>query len=377
MDKLEKETKLTELNDKLNIKRTEIEAAIEEGNLTLAEELMADAKAIKKEIEDLEKLEVQDTAEEKNKEENGVRSMTKRNEIIEDADLNTGEDEVRANFLHYISTGELRAEGLKTDSNAVLIPKDIATEVIDYTDDVSALSNLVQVKEVKNGQGEIAFFDGKSVSPLTEVAELEQNPMVGIQQIKKVGYKAKTYRGYYPVSKESIEDGVGALTLVKDVLREAKKATENKLILDELNKKQATEVTTFDDVKKALNITLAPKYKKQIVVSQSVFNWLDTLKDGNNRYLLQDSISAQSGKQINGIPVEVFEDEMIGETTMYVGDMKGAVALIVRSIYEAQWTSYMQFAECLMIAVRLDCKSLNPNAVVKLNVAAAKSELSL
>lgn len=343
--------------------RSEVEPEVVEDKEEQKEvtEVVADNEEIKNLQARVDELE----AEIKNINKNGeTRSMTN---IVETVELGQ-ENEVRSAFEQYVMTGEKR-EGLTTESGAIIVPTEIAKEVVDYSKDVSALANLVQVKKVSNGQGEIAFFDGTNAPALTAVPELEENPMLGIQPIKKAQFKVETYRGYFPVSQESIEDGVGAIELVKQILNESVVATQNKLILDVLKTQSDNAVADLDVFKKLVNVDLAPKYRKQVVLSQTAYNVVDTFKDGNGRYLLQDSIASASGKQLFGMPVTVVEDELIGAGVGYVGDLAGAVGLVDRSRYDLQWTSYMQFAQCLMVAVRLDAIALNPNAVKKVTFA--------
>lgn len=398
-----------EIQEAIEAKKVEIqdlvaqsEQALEEGNLELSKELLDKAKSLQAEIDELQAQLTEDEevvenrleedeqpSDDKDKEDikaqledlktKNDKNGEKRNmtNVVETVVVADNKNEVRSAFGTYIAEGtvsaELREAGLVTTSNAVIVPQEVAKEVMDVTEDVSALANLVTAKKVNTQAGEIAFFDGTQAPALASTEELAKNPNLTVQAIKKADYKVDTYRGALPISKEAIEDGIGAVELVKDLLREAKIATENKEILAVLSKKEAVAVKSLDELKKVLNVTLAPKFKKQVVVSQSVFNWLDTLKDGNQRYLLQDSISAQSGKQILGLPVAVFEDALIGADTMYIGDLKSSVALVQRSEYEAHWVANDIYGEVLMLATRLDVVELNKNASVKVTVAEAKS----
>ncbi|MCH4984215.1 phage major capsid protein [Macrococcoides goetzii] len=374
------QAEIDELNSQLNKEETEevqeerSEEEISNFNATEATQIVDEVEDVKEvtevvadneEIEELQARVDELEAEIKNINKNGeTRSMTN---IVETVELGQ-ENEVRSAFEQYVMTGEKR-EGLTTESGAIIVPTEIAKEVVDYSEDVSALANLVQVKKVSNGQGEIAFFDGTNAPALTAVPELEENPMLGIQPIKKAQFKVETYRGYFPVSQESIEDGIGAIELVKQILNESVVATQNKLILDVLKTQKDNALANLDALKKLVNVDLAPKYRKQVVLSQTAYNTVDTFKDGNGRYLLQDSIASASGKQLFGMPVTVVEDELIGAGVGYVGDLAGAVGLVDRSRYDLQWTNYMQFAQCLMVAVRLDAIALNPNAVKKVTFA--------
>src|SRR5699024_9194531 len=132
----------------------------------------------------------------------------------------------------------------------------------------------------------------------------------------------------------------------------------------------AKEVSDLDGLKDIINVELKPRHQKHFIMSQTVYNMIDKMKDNNGQYLLQNSISAASGKQVFGLEVVVFEDALIGANTAYVGNLAEAVVIFDRSQYSAQWTSYMHHAECLMVAIRHDVKELNKDAVVKINFTA-------
>lgn len=336
----EKDDKIVELEAKI----AELEAELEKKK----EEQPAD-EAVKTKIEDKE----------------GVRNMT---EIIEEVVLDNKE-EVRSNFQNFVMNNEIR--DLTTESGAVIVPEYIGTQVKDLTDEVVSLDKYVTVESVENKSGTKPVFKGDAVAPLATQAELTENPKLGVQPLTEIDYKVETYRGYIPVSREAIEDGIGAEQLVKNILSEAVVATRNAHILAVANTFDTTEVADLDGLKDIVNVELKPKYKKHVLMSQSVYNELDKVKDGNGRYMLQDSISAASGKSLFGMEVVVFEDALIGADTMYVGNFAEAIVLFDRSQYQAQWTMYMNFGEALMVAVRHQVKELNADGVRKIKFTPA------
>jgi HK97 family phage major capsid protein len=294
------------------------------------------------------------------------RNMTN---IVEEVVVENGMEEVRSNFQHFVKNNEVR--DLTTESGAVVVPDYIGTQVKDMTDEVVSLDKYVTVEPVSTKSGTKPVYKGDSAPALASAAELQDNPKVGVQPLDEVDFKVETYRGYVPVSRESIEDGVGAEELVKRILSEAVVTTRNTHILNVANTFTANTVADLDALKDIVNVDLKPKHKKHILMSQSVYNEIDKIKDGNGRYMLQDSIAAASGKALFGMEVVVFEDALIGADTMYVGNLREAIVLFDRSQYQAQWTSYMQFGECLMIALRMQVKELNSDAVRKVTFTPA------
>ncbi|MFO5361596.1 phage major capsid protein, partial [Salmonella enterica subsp. enterica serovar Stanley] len=65
--------------------------------------------------------------------------------------------------------------------------------------------------------------------------------------------------------------------------------TVNKLIspvLEGFTAVSTTSSTLADDIKKVLNVKLDQAYARDLVVSASFYQILDTLKDNNGQYLL-------------------------------------------------------------------------------------------
>lgn len=314
---------------------------------------------------ELEKKKAEESADKtKIEDKEGERNMT---EIIEEVVLDNKE-EVRSNFQNFIKNNEVR--DLTTDSGAVIVPEYLAKEVQDFTDELQALDKHVTVESVTTKSGSKPVYNGDAAQPLVSVAELEENPKLAVQPLTDVKFDIETFRAYLPISRETIEDGIGAETLVKKILAESVVSTRNAHILSVLNTFETTEVSDLDGLKDIVNVELKPRHQKHFIMSQTVYNMIDKMKDNNGQYLLQNSISAASGKQVFGLEVVVFEDALIGANTAYVGNLAEAVVIFDRSQYSAQWTSYMHHAECLMVAIRHDVKELNKDAVVKINFTA-------
>src|SRR5699024_5595345 len=150
-----------------------------------------------------------------------------------------------------------------------------------FTDELPALDKYVTVESVQTKSGTKPVYNGDTAQPLVSVAELEENPKLAVQPLKDVKFDIETYRAYLPVSRESIEDGIGAETLVKKILAESVVATRNAHILGVVDKFDTKEVTTLDGLKDIINVDLKPRHQKQMIMSQSVYNAIDKMKDNN------------------------------------------------------------------------------------------------
>ena len=122
--------------------------------------------------------------------------------------------------------------------------------------------------------------------------------------------------------------------------------------------KTADTVVGVDGLKTVLNTKLKRVYNTKLYVSSSLYNELDLLKDKNGRYLLQDSITAASGKSFAGREVIVLDDDVIGETAgdlvAFVGDAYEFVTLFDRKQMSAKWVDMNIYGELLGIFVRFD-----------------------
>ncbi len=94
---------------------------------------------------------------------------------------------------------------------------------------------------------------------------------------------------------------------------------------------EAKTVANLDELKAILNVSLDPAYQVSFEASQSFYNILDTLKDKNGRYLLQDSIVSPTGKVALGKTINVLADEALGNATeakAFVGDSARGVLFV-------------------------------------------------
>lgn len=256
-------------------------------------------------------------------------------------------------FKAFLATGEVR-DGLTTVEGSAVIPHEIL-DIQKVPNDPTQLAQYVNRVQVNSGSGTLPVL-AKNQARLVSASELAENPELANISLKSVDYKAKTLRGVLPVSIEILQDAPEIEQVVAEYVTEAKALTEQYKIGEVLQKATAVAVSDVDGVKDAFNHGLS-NYNRSFVVSESFFAEVDKLKDADGRYLLQDSISAPSGKQLLGAPVIVVADEVLGkagEAHAFVGDLKAFVVEALRADIQVEWQDDDIFGKKLAAAIRAD-----------------------
>lgn len=385
---------ISELKDKIQELKDAREKLKEEASSLLESDKVDEAEAKRDEIK---KLDAEIVALEKELEEKEDSDESQNNEEVNEVEsrsidrIETPEkverQEVRA-FENYLETRDIAGGSLTTESGFVVIPEEIVTDILKLKEVEFNLDQYVTVKNVQNGAGKYPVVRQSQVAALPEVEELAQNPELAVKPFFQLTYDIKTHRGYFKISREAIEDSkIDVLSELKQWMARTIAATRNAAIIDVLKNGGPGEegentqipsqtVTSVDDIKDAVNINLLPNYEHNVaIVSQSAFATLDKLKDKQGNYLLQPDIKEASAKRLLGARVVVLPDEMLGTdgaNTVVIGNLKDAITLFNRSQYQAGWTDYMHFGECLMVAVRQDARLLDHKAamVLTLDIAA-------
>ncbi|HEM3466040.1 phage major capsid protein [Streptococcus suis] len=366
------------LNSTIATKTAEVKAALEADDLETAKALRADVETAKTDLaaanENLSLFEkVLKTGGAENKE--GVEMTT------EEA---TYRDKVNA-FIR--SKGAVAQEGLRMEGkDEVLIPVNSVTPVNPTTDGVKKadvkpvsseeilytpareiktvvdLKQFTTIHQANKATGKYPALQ-RATEKLISVEELEKNPKLGKPQFKNVDWAVTTYRGAIPLSQESIDDAdVDLVGIVAEAVGQMKVNTTNDAVAAVLKTFTAKTVKNLDEVKKLLNMGFDPAYDVAFIVSQSFYNILDTLKDGNGRYLLQESITSATGKVFLGKPVFVLSDEVLGENKAFVGDFKRGVLFADRKDLGLRWVDNEIYGQYLQAVLRFGVSKVDEKA---------------
>lgn len=182
-------------------------------------------------------------------------------------------------------------EGTPADGGYT-VPEDIQTRINEYRDAKASLINLVDVENVTTNKGARTFKKRAQQAGFSKVAEGGKIGAGATPQFERISYEIEKYAGYFPVTNELLADSDANITgVLTQWIGDESRVTRNKMILDVVDKGKTTKtaITGIDDIKKALNVTLGQAFKNtsRIITNDDGLQWLDTLKDSDNKYLLQ------------------------------------------------------------------------------------------
>ena len=256
-------------------------------------------------------------------------------------------------------------DGVKKEQTTKVTSTELVTTPIKEVKTVADLKSGVRVHKTNKGSGTYPILK-RATSRMHSVEELEKNPALAKPEFDSVDWKVVTYRGAIPISQESIEDAdVDLLALIGESVGEIKVNTTNYAIAEVYKTFPAKKVANLDELKKILNVDLDPAYAVGFDATQSFYNILDTLKDGNGRYLLQDSIVSPSGKVALGKNIDVVSDNLLGspgDAKAFVGDSNRGVLFVDRLDIGLRWADNEIYGQYLQVVMRFDVKKADGKA---------------
>ena len=323
---------LRELLDQINAKKTEVKNFV-------AEEKIKEAKASKEELKSLQDkfdvlYDLYEEEKENNEEaiKNKAKENNKENSIAEFA--NAARNGFRVNNKMTI--------GSKPDGGYT-VPEDILTSINTYRESKKSLKDLVTVEKVTTNKGSRTFKKRAQQNGFTKVGEGGKIGKGATPQFERLNYEIEKYAGYFPVTNELLADSDANITntLIQWIGDESR-VTANKLILNVIKTKAETKLEGLNGIKKALNVTLGSAFKatSKIITNDDGLQYLDTLKDGNGRYILQaDPITPMSRWLCAGatkVPVEVIPNSDMPSTgnkaPFIIGDLKEGIVFWDRQL---------------------------------------------
>lgn len=216
------------------------------------------------------------------------------------------------------------------------VPEDVVTRVEKYRESKPSLLKLVTVVKVKTNKGERTFKKRSQQTGFTKVGESGKIPAKATPKFERIEYEIEKYAGYFPVTNEVLEDSDASLgQILVEWIGDESRVTANKLILEQIAAKAAVELQNLDGIKKAINVTLGAAFKGRvkIVTNDDGLQYLDTLKDGDDRYLLtpnpSDVMSMTLSVGAQRIPVEVIPNSDMptadNKVPFIIGDLKEGI----------------------------------------------------
>lgn len=324
--------KLLELLDKINAKKTEVQNLAESGKLEEAKAAKEELKSLQDQFDLLKDVLDPD----------GTGTVPEPSNIVLEP-VNKPKDSV-AEFANAARNGFKNAtmvEGTPADGGYT-VPEDIQTRINEYRDAKVSLIQFVDVEHVTTNKGQRTFKKRAQQTGFTKVAEGGKIGAGSTPQFERISYEIEKYAGYFAVTNELLADSdVNIVNVLTRWIGDESRVTRNKIILDVLKTKDKTAITSLDDIKKALNVTLGQAFKptSRIITNDDGLQWLDTLKNDKGEYLLQsDPTSPMAMRLCAGattIPVTVVPNADLATESnkipIIIGDTREAVKFFDRN----------------------------------------------
>lgn len=274
-------------------------------------------------------------------------------------------------------------EGTDEDGG-LTVPKDIRTAVKELRRSEDALENLVNVERVSTLSGSRVIERYADQTPFDNVDEAAQFPEVSTPQFEKIEYKVKKKGGILKVTQELLNDTAeNIIGYLKKWIAKKAKATRNFMIvakIREITKDAEVPVEGLDELKKIFNILLDPAIALTagVVTNQDGYNWLDTLKDKDGKYILQPDPTKPTSTLLFGkYPVKKVSNKTMPSVAVeggfkvpiVCGDLKEAITIFDRETLTVDISSsagdlWGKDQTGIKVRERLDIQSVDEEAII-------------
>lgn len=360
---VELEEAIEELNNRSAIEAEKLDRAETDEEVSTVEKSLEE---IQKELEEkqAEKAKLEEEIKELQKQ---VDEQNQKAPTFKDGDQRGGKKlEKREAVISYIRSLGQKRDGVKTTDVGAIIPKEVL-QPQKTPERQNPLLNLVHIVKVTSGSGSYPVMK-KSNRKMTEVGELEENPELGKTKIKEVDYKIKTYRGEIPISREAIDDAqYDLIGLLQEDIQDQDEQTKLAIVADVLKTAKAVNASGYDGLKDILNTKISSVYKKSLVVTDSMFNALDKVKDKTGRYMLQADITSPTGYSFSGKTIYPVDDTLLGQEgdmKYFIGDVEYFLTLFDRMELSVNWEDNHRYGKNLASYLRFDIKKTDEDAGV-------------
>lgn len=350
-----------------SIKETEAEQKSIEAELAelTAEEEVAPEPETEEEPEQIEEVEVE-AEEEKPAEDENEDEKLRQDKEGEERSMKEIQDLTSKvqDFEAYIRTQGTETRGLDTTNGSVLVPVEVSNSVLELKDGQVDLSKYVTKEAVGTGQGKFPVAK-RAQAILATKAELAEIAEIDEPLFLEVDYKCETRIGQIAFSNELIEDAeIDVVAYAKRSMERMVTNTNNANIMTVLKGFTAVNATNADELKRVVNVDLDPELDLKIVMNQDAYQLIDTLKDADGRYLLQDSIASASGKMLFGKEVILVSNKVAPTAKdtagfIWIGDLKEAVFMAQRNEISAEWEKFDRYSKGLAVGIRSDYKKID------------------
>lgn len=277
-----------------------------------------------------------------------LRDMLKSNEYASAVRTGARPNRPMTDETHKVLYDALTIGGGATpgEDGGFLVPEDIDHTIRERRRALSPLSDLFTVETTNTNSG-WRVMDKTPTKGMTALTS--EIPTGGVAQddqpeFTKVPYTLTTYGLIIPVSNELASDEVANLfTYLGNWFAKKQIITENLLLRGKLEGLAASAITGGDAIgtlKSILNKSLDPDIGLNAVIltNQDGFDYLDQIKDGNGRPMLQPDPTNATNTLFKGRRVKMVANSLMPSSgdaaPLYVGDFTQYATLFVREHLE-------------------------------------------
>ena len=211
-----------------------------------------------------------------------------------------------------VSVYNAMAEGTNSGADGGLtVPQDIRTQIEELRRTDDDLEKYVNVERVSTLTGSRVIEEDADATPWDNVDEAAAFPEVSTPQFRTVEYKVTKKGGILKITEELLQDTAeNIMGYLRKYIAKKTRATRNAFILRALkgvvnfgeNNSTVKAINDIDGLKGVFNVDLDPAIAAGavIVTNQSGFNYLDKLKDGDDRYIMQPDPTKPTQKVLFG-----------------------------------------------------------------------------
>ena len=291
----------------------------ENKDVSKASEILDEVDALKKEYETEKRLVEDEKKEIVPKVQEQIKTRTKDEALAAFGKAAKAGFRVKTNDYDGTLNETVNADGGYT------VPEDIMTIVNEYREAQFSFLNLVRKENVKTESGARTFKKRAQMTGFSKVGEASKIGAAQTPEFERVTYAIEKYAGYLPVTNELRYDSDANIgRIVAEWLGDESRATANNLILAAIHSNgSAVNFGNLDGIKEALNVTLGAAFKPTsvIVTNDDGLQYLDTLKDGQQRYMLQpnpsDPMKLQLAAGATVVPLKVVPNAIMPSTPTY------------------------------------------------------------
>jgi len=236
-----------------------------------------------------------------------------------------------------------------------LVPEDVDHNIRELRRELNPLADLFTEEDVSTNSGWRVMDKAPSMGFTYLDGEIPDDGIAMDDQPEfvKVPFSLTTYGLILPVSSELASDEVASLFgyLARWFARK-QIITENKLLKAQLDELTASvieadeeDVYVLDKIKHVLNVLLDPAISLNagVLTNQDGYNFLDTLKDADNRPLMQPDPTNATGMMLKGRPITMAPNWLLPTREeeyfpLYIGDFEQYATLFTRHPLEIRST---------------------------------------